>query len=66
MKDVWAAAKDIEAQLEKRRSLRGFHRLQPFLTAIEKYSGVIEVLCQGTPYLPYIWVSIQSQHANTG
>ncbi len=58
MEDVWIAAREIERQLQLRRSLRGFHRIQPFLAGIEKYSGVIEVLCQGTPYLPYIWVSI--------
>ncbi len=58
MEDVWIATRDVERQLQLRRSLRGFHRIQPFLAGIEKYSGVIEVLCQGTPYLPYIWVSI--------
>ena len=58
MQDVWKAARDIEHQLEARRSLRGFRRLQMFLTGIEQYSGVIETLCNQTPYLPYIWVSV--------
>lgn len=57
MEDVWTAAKDIEHQLELRRSLRGFRRIQPFLDGIEQYSKVVEVLCNGTPYLPYIWAS---------
>ena len=56
MQDVWTAVKDIEKQLQSRKSLRGFHRIQPLLSGIEKYSGVVEVLCQGTPYLPYLWV----------
>ena len=58
MQDVWKAARDIEHQLEARRSLRGFRRLQTFLTGIEQYSKVIETLCNQTPYLPYIWVSV--------
>ena len=56
MQDVWQAARDIEHQLEARRSLRGFRRMQKFLGGIEQYSKVIEVLCNQTPYLPYIWV----------
>lgn len=60
MEDVWTAAKDIECQLQLRRSLRGFRRIQPFLAGIEQYSKVIEVVCNGTPYLPYIWVNLTS------
>lgn len=57
MEDVWIAARAIERQLESRRSLRGFHRIQPFLSGLEQYSKVIEVLCNQTPYLAFIWVS---------
>ncbi len=57
MEDVWTTARDIERHLESRRSLRGFRRIQPFLAGIEQYSKVVEVICNGTPYMPYIWVS---------
>ena len=59
MEDVWTAAKEIEQQLELRRSLRGLRRIQPFLAGIEQYSKVVEVVCNGTPYLPYLWVSFR-------
>ena len=59
MEDVWIAAKEIEQQLELRRSLRGLRRIQPFLAGIEQYSKVVEVVCNGTPYLPYLWVSFR-------
>ena len=59
MEDVWIAAKDIERQLELRRSLRGFRRIQPFLAGVDQYSKVVEVVCNGTPYLPYIWASLR-------
>ena len=59
MEDVWTAAKEIERQLELRRSLRGLRRIQPFLAGIEQYSKVVEVVCNGTPYLPYLWVSFR-------
>ncbi|KAM0794096.1 hypothetical protein BDR22DRAFT_815754 [Usnea florida] len=59
MEDVWTTAKAIERHLESRRSLRGFHRIQPFLAGIEQYSKVVEVLCNGTPYLPYLWAPIK-------
>ena len=57
LEDVWTTAKEIERYLQQRRSLRSFRRMEPFLKGIEQYSRIIEVLCQGTPYLPYIWVS---------
>ncbi|KAG8532913.1 uncharacterized protein KY384_002791 [Bacidia gigantensis] len=59
MKDVWDAAKHIERQLEQRRSLRGFNRIRPFLTGIEQYSNVVAVLCNQTPYLPFLWAPIK-------
>lgn len=33
-----------------------FINLQSFLSGLEGYSSVIEVLCNGTPYLSFIWV----------
>lgn len=56
MKDVRDTAVQIERHLEERRSLRGFRRMEPFLAGLEQYSKVVEVLCNGTPYLPWIWV----------
>ena len=58
--DVWNAARAIECVQRERASLRNLRRIGPFLEAIGKYSGVIEVLCQGTPFLPWIWVGILS------
>ncbi|CAD6565730.1 MAG: hypothetical protein ASARMPREDX12_006744 [Alectoria sarmentosa] len=59
MEDVWTTARDIERHLESRRSLRGFRRIQPFLAGIEQYSKVVEVICNGTPYMPYLWAPIK-------
>ena len=59
MEDVRKAALEIEDQLQQRRTLRGFVRIRPFLNGIEQYSGVVEVLCQGTPYLPFLWAPIK-------
>ena len=56
VKDVWEAAKSIENYLASIGKLRRFRRIESFLSGLEQYSKVIEVLCNGTPYLPYIWV----------
>jgi hypothetical protein len=56
--DVWKAAEEIQEVQRVRKSLRNMRRVEPFLKALEKYSRVIEVLCNGTPYLPWIWVSL--------
>ncbi|KAF2812552.1 uncharacterized protein BDZ99DRAFT_413355, partial [Mytilinidion resinicola] len=34
-------------------------RIQPLLDGLERYSKVVEVLCNGTPYLPWIWAPIK-------
>lgn len=59
LEDVWKAARNIECLQQRRQSVRNLRRIGPLLDAIGKYSKVIEVLCNGTPYLPWIWVSPQ-------
>lgn len=54
--DVWRAAEDIQAAQRKRKTLRAMNRIKPFLTALEGYSDVIAVVCNGTPFVPWIWV----------
>lgn len=56
LKDVWKALRDIDNAQRKRQSAQNLRRIEPLLRGLEKYSGVIEVLCNGTPYMPYIWV----------
>jgi hypothetical protein len=60
IEDVWKAAEDIQEAQRQRRSLRNMKRIEPFLKALQGYSGVIEVVCNGTPYVPWIWVSSQN------
>jgi hypothetical protein len=54
--DVKLALGQIERHLAARQSLRNFDRIAPFLSAAERFSQVVEVVCNGTPYLPWIWV----------
>ena len=56
LQDVRQAAQDIENIQRERRSAQNLRRIEPFLGAIEKYSKSIEIICNGTPYLPWIWV----------
>jgi hypothetical protein len=56
LKEVEEAAQAIEARQRERRSMRNMARLKPFLDGLRKYSKVIEVMCNGTDYLPWIWV----------
>jgi hypothetical protein len=56
LEDVFKASREIEQALAKRNCLRNMRRLTPFLRSLEHYSKSVEVLCNGTPYLPWIWV----------
>jgi hypothetical protein len=57
IQDVWKAARELEQQLAARQCIRNLRRIEPLLHGLERYSKVLEVLCNGTPYLPWIWVS---------
>jgi len=59
LEDVRNAALQIERQLAARQLLCNMRRLEPLLTGLDHYSKVIEVLCNGTPYLPWIWAPIK-------
>jgi len=59
IKDVWKAAEEIEESQRRRKSLRNMRRIEPFLKGLEKYSKTIEVVCNGTPYVPWVWVGSQ-------
>ena len=65
LEDVRNAAKEVERQLAARQCLRNMRRIQPFLDGLEHYSKTVEVLCNGTPYLPWIWVSYKPEHPTT-
>jgi hypothetical protein len=59
LESVQKAALDVESQLGMRSSLRNMRRLMPLFSGLQHYSGAIEVLCNGTPYLPWIWAPIK-------
>jgi len=62
LRDVRDAAKEVERQLAARQCMRNMKRLEPLLNGLEAYSKVIEVLCNGTPFLSWIWVSCDIKH----
>jgi hypothetical protein len=55
LQHVRAAALDIEKQLAARQALRNMRRLMPLLSGLEHYAKAIDVLCNGTPFLSWIW-----------
>ncbi|KAI1353445.1 hypothetical protein F5Y01DRAFT_277115 [Xylaria sp. FL0043] len=55
---VRKTALDIENQLAARQSLRNMRRLSPLFSGLHYYSKAIEILCNGTPYLPWLWAPI--------
>ena len=57
--NVRQAALDVERLLAARQSLCNVARLEPFFAGLEHYSKVIEILCNGTPYLPWIWAPVK-------
>ncbi|KAM6513596.1 hypothetical protein FALCPG4_015983 [Fusarium falciforme] len=57
--DVRHAIRRIEQHLAARQNLRNLDRLTPFLDAIDRLSKPIDVLCNGTPFMPYVWAPLK-------
>ncbi|OQU94466.1 NACHT domain-containing protein [Cladophialophora immunda] len=53
--DVREAARIIERDQSQRRCMRNMRRIEPLFDALHLLGGAIETLCQGTPYLCFIW-----------
>lgn len=58
LESVQSEVLSIEDRLAARGSLRNMRRLMPLFTALEHYSKVIDVLCNGTPFMPWLWAPI--------
>jgi len=61
LKDVWKVVREIDAEQRKKQSAQNLRRVEPLLRGIEKYATVVDTLCNGTPFLPYIWVCYLSK-----
>ncbi|KAF7954690.1 hypothetical protein EAE96_005809 [Botrytis aclada] len=59
LKDVWVAIRQIDSTQRQRQSGQNLRRIEPFLRGVEKYSKIVDVLCNGTPYLSFIWAPIK-------
>lgn len=55
--DVQHAIVDIERQLAARQCLRNLDRISPYLKAVEGYGTVVEIFCNSSPFVPFVWVS---------
>ncbi|KAK5631819.1 hypothetical protein RRF57_007533 [Xylaria bambusicola] len=58
LQDVRTSAIQLEEKLAARKALRNMRRLDPLLKGLEHYSKVADILCNGTPYLAWIWAPI--------
>lgn len=58
LEDVRQAALEIERDLASRQCLRNMHRLMPLFSGLEHYAATMGVVCNGTPFLPWVWAPI--------
>ncbi|KAI8631011.1 hypothetical protein F5Y19DRAFT_483660 [Xylariaceae sp. FL1651] len=59
LEDVWSAVRHIEREQSNRKSLRNTRRIEPLFQALKIFGNAIEPLCQGVPFLCYIWAPIK-------
>ncbi|KIW69456.1 hypothetical protein PV04_05333 [Phialophora macrospora] len=59
LQDVRKAALEIEREQRQRGALRNMKRIEPLLKALEIYAGPLDTLCNGTPFLSWVWAPIK-------
>ncbi|KAJ8131632.1 hypothetical protein O1611_g1993 [Lasiodiplodia mahajangana] len=59
LEDVWSAVRHIEHEQSNRKSLRNTRRVEPLFQALKIFGNAIGPLCQGVPFLCYIWAPIK-------
>ena len=56
--DVWDMAAKLQAEQSARRSMQNMARIEPFISGLTRYSGVIGVFVQAKPdIMAFIWVA---------
>lgn len=58
LQQVRQALLDCENDLAARGKCYNMRRVESFIQSLQNYSQSIEILCNGTPYLPWIWSPI--------
>ncbi|KAK4164640.1 hypothetical protein QBC43DRAFT_45733 [Cladorrhinum sp. PSN259] len=58
LEDVRQGVFDIQRELRAKQCLRNLDRLSPYLDAADRYSKAVGHLCNGVPFLPYIWAPL--------
>lgn len=61
LQDVRDAAFELERNLADRHELRNMRRLEPLFLGLENYAEAADALCDGTPFLPWIWVGARDR-----
>ena len=64
LEELWTTLRDVQQVQRDRQSVSNLTRIQPLLEILEKYSKPIEVCCNGTPYMPWIWVGSAQRDLN--
>ena len=56
--DVWDMAAKLQTEQSARHSMQNMARIEPFISGLTRYAGVIEVFVQAKPdIMAFIWVA---------
>jgi hypothetical protein len=55
--DLEKSIADLQAEQHRKRRLQNLNRLNPFLEGLKQYGEVVDVFCNSSQFLPFIWVS---------
>jgi hypothetical protein len=57
LEDLEQTMADIQAEQHGKRRLQNLNRLKPFLEGLNQYGNVVDIFCNSSQLLPFVWVS---------
>ena len=56
LEDLEQTIADIQAEQHGERRLQNLNRLKPFLECLNQYGNVVDIFCNSSQFLPFVWV----------
>jgi len=57
LEDLEQCLATIQAKQQSQRRVQNLNRLRPFLEAMDQFGKVVEIFCNSSEFVPFVWVS---------
>jgi hypothetical protein len=56
LSDLEKSMAEIQAEQNRNRRLQNMNRMRPFLDGLKEYGAIVDIFCNSSQILPFVWV----------